>query len=956
LRNSFDYLLHMGPPLGVLPPRTEPAGLPFVSLSGSWEFHLASGNVEVPPDFERGVGEAPGQILVPSHWQLQGHGRPQYTNVEYPFPINVPHVPDENPVGSYRRRFALPDGWTGGRIVLRLEGVDSTAKVWLNGVDLGLTVGSRVPHEFDVTTRVRPGENLLAVRVHQWSAASYLEDQDMWWLSGLFRDVRLCYLPAGVPADVRVTADYRDRSGAITVVSDQPGHFQIDELGVEGALGEQTILAAVEPWSAESPRLYTVKVHGPGGTVSVRTGFRTVSTEGGVFRVNGRRTVLRGVNRHDFHPERGRAVTRQDMLADVLMLKRHNINALRTAHYPPDPYLLDLCDEYGLYVIDECDVETHGFGDFGWDGNPSDDPHWTEAMLARMRSMVTRDRNHPSIVLWSLGNESHTGVNLAAMAAWTKAADPSRPLHYEGDQVTAYTDIWSQMYPAHRDVEVIARRAEPALADLEMDAARRAKPYLMCEYGHAMGNGPGGLLEYRQIIESSERCMGAFAWELIDHGLTMTNASGTTVTAYGGDFGEPIHSGNFCCDGLLFADRTPSPAMAELAAVNAPVRIDLGSQTMTVTNAYDHVDTAHVSFTWKLMDEGEALDTGWIAMPPVAAGGSVTVPLPQAAIGTRNGETVLEVAALLAVETPWAAPGHELAYAQRVLTTPAPRQRATFATASARERFVQLGVARFDTASGRLVALGDLPVEGPWLELWRAPTDNDLRSSAGEPAAVAWSRLGLHRLTHRLARLECTDDEITTVVRTAAPHRREAVVTTYRWSHDGAGLLCAVSIEPEGDWSTSPVARIGWRLDLPTDITRVIWYGLGPGEAYVDSCHGARLGRYERSITEMHTPYARPQENGQRLGVRWADLGPLRISGGVPFGLTISRYSRHQLATTAHDAALLPEDRLYCHIDLHQHGLGSSSCGPEPLPQHALFMKAQTFTLQLVPRQSTFIR
>ncbi|MFG1617095.1 glycoside hydrolase family 2 TIM barrel-domain containing protein [Nonomuraea wenchangensis] len=943
-----DYLRHTGPSQGVLPPRSEPRGLPVLDLSGAWEFHWAADHLDVPEGFEHGRGVAPATIPVPSHWQLQGYGSPQYTNAEYPFPVDVPHPPADNPVGSYRRTFPLPAGWAGGRVLLRFAGVDSTAKVWLNGVELGLLVGSRLTHEFDVTPYVRPGENLVAVRVHQWSAASYLEDQDMWWLSGIFREVGLCLLPEGVPSDVRITAEHGPGGAALTVHSDLPGRFEIPELGLSGPTGERVAAPGAQLWSAESPRLYEARVYGrTPRSVGVRVGFRTVSAEDGVFRVNGRRTVLRGVNRHDFHPERGRAVTREDMLADVLLIKRAGFNALRTAHYPPHPYLLDLCDEHGLYVIDECDLETHGFFDHGWEGNPADDPRWTEAMLARMRSMVVRDHNHPSVVMWSLGNESGTGRNLAAMAAWTRTADPSRPIHYESDQETAYTDIWSQMYPSHDHLAAVVERREPPLDDPGLDAARRAKPYLLCEYGHAMGNGPGGLLEYRDLMESSERCAGGFVWELIDHGLTTSDPDGNTVTGYGGDFGEPLHAGNFCCDGLLFADRTPSPALLEAAAVNAPVRLRPEAGSVTVTSAYDHIGTGHLDYGWSLLADGVEVASGPLDVPDLEPGGRTTVPLPAAAFAPHDGELVLTVTARLAKSTSWAPRGHEIAWAQRVVATPpAPVRPATDAAPARSGRTITLGPATFDAGSGLLASLSGLPIAGPRLELWRAPTDNDLRSRDGEPVAAAWERLGLHRLTHRLVELALSGDAVTAVVRTAAAHRTESVLTTYRWTSSGDVLSAAVSIEPCGDWSV-PVARIGLTLELPAGTGPVTWYGYGPGEAYPDSRSAVRIGRYESTVEAMHTPYARPQENGHRMDVRRAAVGPLRIGGDRPFGLTVTPYGLRRLSTTRHHAALREEDRLYCLIDLAQHGLGSSSCGPLPLPHHTLLLTPRTFTLNL---------
>ena len=396
---------------------------------------------------------------MPSHWQLHGYGAPAYTNVVYPFPVEPPNVPDENPTGDYLRRFAVPGEWAGMDAVLRFEGVDSCLRAWLNGVELGEAMGSRLPTEFDVGALLRPGEdNVLAVRVHQWSAGSYLEDQDMWWLSGIFRGVTLLARPADALDDVFVHAGYDHVSGTGTlrVDTDVPARVTVPELGIDVAAGE-TVEVAVEPWSAELPRLYDAEVASAGERVRLRIGFRTVVIEDALLKVNGRRILFRGVNRHEFDPDHGRVVSEEVMRRDVLLMKAHNLNAVRTSHYPPHPRFLELCDELGLYVIDECDLETHGFFLLDWRGNPSDDPRWEDAFVDRMRRTVERDKNHPSIVMWSLGNESGSGSNLSAMAAWARERDPSRPLHYEHDWSCRDVDVYSRMYAPHDEVDAIGR-------------------------------------------------------------------------------------------------------------------------------------------------------------------------------------------------------------------------------------------------------------------------------------------------------------------------------------------------------------------------------------------------------------------------------------------------------------------------------------------------------------------
>lgn len=638
-----------------------------LSLDGTWRFHhaqRADGPLEftVPAFDDNGWAELP----VPSHWQLHGYGAPAYTNTSYPFPLDPPRVPDENPTGDYRRTFRLPADWPAGRTVLRFGGVDSSARIWLNGVEIGYTTGSRLPTEFDVTDMIRPdADNVLAVRVVQWSTGSYVEDQDMWWLSGIFRSVELLSRPA-VDAidDVTVRADYDHRTGAgsLHVSADVPARVSLPELGVQARTGDTVRLPEVEPWSAERPRLYDLTVSTDTETVTLRVGFRSVAVVDGVLTVNGQRVLFRGVNRHEFHPDRGRAVTEEDMLADVLLMKQHNVNAVRTSHYPPHPRFLELCDEYGLWVVDECDLETHGYWQVDWRGNPADDPRFEEMLVDRMRRTVERDKNHPSIVLWSLGNESDSGRNLAAMARWTRQRDPSRPLLYERDWTCRDVDVYSRMYLTVDEVEAIGRGTEPPLDDPALDARRRSMPFIHVEYAHAMGNGPGGLAEYQALYERYPRCQGGFVWEWIDHGLRARTEQGREFFAYGGDYGEVLHDGNFVADGLLFPDRTPSPGLLDLKKVVEPVRISRAGSTLVIANRHDFADLTHLDFRWSLDRDGEEVARGSLDVASVSPGAHTTVALPEL---PATGETAyLTVRAVLAGDTIWAKAGHEVAWAQ----------------------------------------------------------------------------------------------------------------------------------------------------------------------------------------------------------------------------------------------------------------------------------------------------
>ncbi|MFT3970031.1 MAG: glycoside hydrolase family 2 TIM barrel-domain containing protein [Micropruina sp.] len=659
------------------------------------------------------------ELPVPSHWVLQNdgrYGRPIYTNVQFPFPIDPPHVPDENPTGDYRRWFELSASFDGVRaVLLRFDGVESRYRVWLNGVEIGVGSGSRLAQEFDVTHAVRPGANLLVVRVHQWSAGSYLEDQDQWWLPGIFRDVTLLARPSGGLDDVWLRTDYAAGVGLLTpeIVAEPDAYpltLRVPELGVETVWASPSEVAplridGVQPWSAELPRLYDATVSSAGETVSLRLGFRSVVIDGDRLLVNGARVVFHGVNRHETHPDRGRVFDEAWARDDLALMKRFNVNAIRTSHYPPHPRLLELCDELGFWVILECDLETHGFEPGGWIGNPSDDPAWRGALLDRIERTVERDKNHPSIVLWSLGNESGTGANLAAMAAWVHERDPSRPVHYEGDYTGVYTDVYSRMYAPVPEVRSIGRDAlEPLLGCSIAESARqRRKPFLLCEYAHAMGNGPGALDQYQALFEKYPRLHGGFVWEWRDHGLRTHTADGVEFFGYGGDFGEVVHDGNFVMDGLVLSDGTPSPAMHEFKQVVAPFRIAFGD-SIEVRNLRHSADSSDVRFRWRIELDGEPVDNGELTVPALSAGGAAQVPLPHLARAgapgsdgphidrattdgphadrastdevslrgsapdkLRTGELWLTVEAVLASDTVWAPAGHVLVTAQHQL-------------------------------------------------------------------------------------------------------------------------------------------------------------------------------------------------------------------------------------------------------------------------------------------------
>jgi beta-galactosidase len=936
-----------------------------LGLDGEWRFRLAAGLHDTTdgfeaPEFDTGAWDT---IAVPSIWQMHDldgaapYGKPQYVNIHYPFPVDPPRVPDANPTGEYRRDFTLPAEWPAtGRTLLRFEGVDSCFAVWLNGVRLGDGKGSRLPTEFDATDHLRAGENTVAVRVHQWSAGSYLEDQDTWRVSGIFRPVSLVHRPDGGLDDVfsRASYDHTTGLGTLTVEASAAGRVTVPELGIDIAVGEAAAVP-VEPWTAETPRLYDVVVSTDTERVSLRVGFRTVAVEAGVLKVNGRPILLRGVNRHEWDPDTGRTLTIETMRRDIELMKRHNVNAVRTSHYPPDRRFLDLCDELGMWVIDECDLETHGFGHYGWRDNPADDPQWRDACLDRMARMVERDKNHPSIIMWSLGNECHGGENLEAMAAWVKWRDPDRLVHSESDYDSGYVDIYSLMYVPHDELDLIGRREEEPTRDPALDEHRRGLPFLLCEYAHAMGNGPGGLAEYQRLFERHERIAGGFVWEWIDQGIRRRTEDGREWFAYGGDFGETLHDGNFITDGLVFSDRAPSPGLVEYKKVIEPVKIEIDpdERTFTVANGYDFADTAHLSFTWRMDDDGERVAEGDLEVPVAQAGASVQVPWPEALVkASANGEPAVSAHAVLRDDSAWARAGHEIAWGQAVLPHSSPRAVGPVASPVADSGRYRLGGAEFD-ALGRLRSLDGIEVEGPRLDLWRAPMDND-RIAWGVPSTeVRWRdrSVGLDRLEHKVFDVAADDRALRVSARIGAAGAVLAMHAEYVWTYrpESGTLWLDVAVNPMGEWDF-PLPRLGVRLAVPKEFDAVTWYGGGPGEAYADTRTAARVGRHEATVAQMQTPYAMPQENGSRIDVRWARLAnpdgaALTFHGAPQFAFTVRPWTTEDLDAASHPHELVERDRLYVNLDAAVHGTGSASCGPGVLPQYRLTAQPTAFSL-----------
>lgn len=957
-----------------------------LSLDGKWQFRLfQDAGPHVPRDDQ---GTEWDTIDVPGHWQLAQapeawpYGTPAYNNKYFPFPLEPPLVPDHNPTGEYRLNVQLPEDWpTDGRSVLRFEGVDSWFEVAINGEVVAVSHGSRLPTEIDITDHLDSRELLLAVRVTKWSAYSYIEDQDQWWLSGIFRSVTLEHRPVQRIDHVRVHAGYDHETGLGLLRVDVEGtapntRVAIPELELDIRPGEEASVP-VQPWSAEVPRLYRMNVITDEETIGMEVGFRTVTVDGPRLLVNGEAIKLRGVNRHEFEPLRGRAVTAETMLQDVLLMKRHNINAVRTSHYPPHPHFLDLCDRYGLYVMDENDLETHGFEDGDWADNPVNDPAWANVLVDRVTRMVRRDAHHPSIILWSLGNEAGSGCNIEAMANAVRQLDPSRPIHYEGDFSSDHVDVYSRMYPPTEYVALVGQGHEPQLQRAEADAERRTMPFVLCEYAHAMGNGPGGLSNYDELIDKYPRLAGGFIWEWIDHGILRHDDQSRPFHAYGGDFGESFHDGTFIADGLLFPDRTPSPSLREVAAVFAPIRIDTtGDGSLRVRNRYAFRDTGHVTFEWRIHRRDESLSSGVLDIHLAPGESTVISPPEHPELAPDRAPTWFTIRAVQhkphPLEEPWFDGPFTIASGQLLLQPAAKLDTATGHAAMTPDRGFKVGHGVFDR-HGTLIELHGRKVTTCRVDAWRAPTDNDRRAAmwTGLSDEDLWRSSGLHLLTERKIKVEFTEDGILVVeARTAGPATRNGFLTRYEWrATDAGGLDLMIDIVPRGRWDHS-LPRLGLLLALEQEDAEEItvkWLGLGPDESYADSMQAALGGEWTHTVSEMQTNYTHPQENGARRGVSEAHLifpdessllietGQVFLGGEEQHGVELSLrpWSDLELEVASHPHDLRPDGRLWLHLDIAQHGVGSAACGPGVLPDAHLRPAPAQMNVRFTSRPST---
>ncbi|MHC4432459.1 MAG: glycoside hydrolase family 2 TIM barrel-domain containing protein [Planctomycetota bacterium] len=772
----------------------------YMSLNGDWKFNWTQKPAERPVEFYKPGYDVSkwADIPVPSNWQMHGYGRPIYLNMRYPFKVDPPFIPhDYNPVGSYRRQFRILNRWKDRQVFLHFDGVKSAFYVWINGRKVGYSQGSMTPAEFNITEYLKPGENTLALEVYRWSDGSYLEDQDMWRLSGIYRNVYLFATPGVHIRDLAVRTDldddYSDATLMIrpkianyadqnlkgwTVEAQLYDHDRNPVLGeplsrtASSIIGERypqrdnvkfaLLEAKIEnprKWSDEDPYLYVLALtlkDSDGKVVEVKTcriGFREVEIEDGELLVNGKSVKLFGVNRHEHDPDHGRAIPVSRMIQDIKILKTHNINAVRTSHYPDDPTWYDLCDEYGIYLIDETNLETHGLG-----GYFSNVPTWNTAFVERAIRMVERDKNHPSVIIWSLGNESGCGPNHAAMAAWIHDYDPTRPVHYEGAVGTPrdpeYVDMQSRMYARIPQIIRLATRDDDD------------RPMVLCEYAHAMGNSVGNLKEYWDAIRSHKRLIGGFIWDWVDQGLRKKSPAGKEFWAYGGDYGDNPNDGNFCCNGLVQPDRKPNPSLYEVKKVYQRIHVtavEAKAGRFRIHNEYDFSDLSFTKATWELSADGKVIQEGELPRLSIAAGSEDNIRIPFDEPSLPGGaECWVKITFALAADESWAKKGHVVAWDQFkvALDTPEPEvveadamspleleETANKITVSGDDFEVTFG--KKTGALESLVFSGKRLVASPLVpNFWRVPIDND--NGNGMPRHQSRRELDVHDGLHGL--------------------------------------------------------------------------------------------------------------------------------------------------------------------------------------------------------------
>lgn len=964
----------------------------FKNLNGVWKFMFLDAPEYSPEGFFNSDFDVTkmDDITVPGNWQLQGYGKMHYSDLWYNFPINPPYVPTENPTGIYKRTFFVEESYRDKKIIIRFCGVDSAYHLWINGKEVGYSKVARNESEFDITDIIRVGEeNDVTVRVYQWSDGTYLEDQDMWWESGIFRDVELIGVPKDGINDYKVIADLDDeyKNGIFKVeaflrtTKEVNVTFELVDAGEntvftktvvakEGKACIDEVIADVNHWTAETPYLYKLfmTVEDDGQIVEVipqNVGFRNIRLNGETFLVNGVAIKFKGVNRHDYSPQNGRVVSREEIEKDIILMKQFNINAIRTSHYPNSYYLYDLCDEYGMYLIAETDLECHGFeltGDYKW---ITDDPSWELAYVSRMTRMIERDKNHPAIIFWSLGNESAFGCNFRKMTDVAHEMDPTRLVHYEGDFDVESADVYSTMYTW------IENPKKPYLMKDIIEKSK--KPHIHCEYCHAMGNGPGNLKDYQDLVYAHDKLQGGFVWEWFDHGIESFTESGEKYYRYGGDFGDDPSNKDFCIDGLIMPDRTPSPGLYEYKKVIEPITttaVDIQKGIINLLSRYDFANLDRFNLVYKVMEDDVILQTGFMAVPSIEARANkdITLPYDLSAIKVKPGaHYYVNISYQLREDTSYASSGHELATAQFEL--PLYKEGIVvrpegILNVEKEHTILHVKGANFsldfNLVNGNLMNIVrdgmQVLSKGPRLTLWRAPISNDME------IIDKLKKVYFLHLEHEVVMnidyhmegniLKVEVDTINSTTNSAWHFKTKYVYTVC----PSGDILIDVEGTPSGRVDLAPdmLPRIGVSMHLDKSMEHVRYFGMGPGENYADSKEAAQMGLYANTVDGLFTNYVIPQENGNHMGCKWVSMTNDRGMGLLAstegdFNFSASWYEDKDLDDAKHTCDLVKRDYIVFNVDYKQNALGTNSCGQWQLDKYRAKFEDFKLSFRLTP-------
>lgn len=964
----------------------------FKNLNGVWKFMFLDAPEYSPEGFFNSDFDVTkmDDITVPGNWQLQGYGKMHYSDLWYNFPINPPYVPTENPTGIYKRTFFVEESYRDKKIIIRFCGVDSAYHLWINGKEVGYSKVARNESEFDITDLIRVGEeNDVTVRVYQWSDGTYLEDQDMWWESGIFRDVELIGVPKDGINDYKVIADLDDeyKNGIFKVeaflrtTKEVNVTFELVDAGEntvftktvvakEGKACIDEVIADVNHWTAETPYLYKLfmTVEDDGQIVEVipqNVGFRNIRLNGETFLVNGVAIKFKGVNRHDYSPQNGRVVSREEIEKDIILMKQFNINAIRTSHYPNSYYLYDLCDEYGMYLIAETDLECHGFeltGDYKW---ITDDPSWELAYVSRMTRMIERDKNHPAIIFWSLGNESAFGCNFRKMTDVAHEMDPTRLVHYEGDFDVESADVYSTMYTW------IENPKKPYLMKDIIEKSK--KPHIHCEYCHAMGNGPGNLKDYQDLVYAHDKLQGGFVWEWFDHGIESFTESGEKYYRYGGDFGDDPSNKDFCIDGLIMPDRTPSPGLYEYKKVIEPITttaVDIQKGIINLLSRYDFANLDRFNLVYKVMEDDVILQTGFMPVSSIEARANkdITLPYDLSIIKVKPGaHYYVNISYQLREDTSYASSGHELAtaqfelplYKEGIMVRPegilnVEKEHTTLHVKGANFSL------DFNLVNGNLMNIVrdgmQVLSKGPRLTLWRAPISNDME------IIDKLKKVYFLHLEHEVVMnidyhmegniLKVEVDTINSTTNSAWHFKTKYVYTVC----PSGDILIDVEGTPSGRVDLAPdmLPRIGVSMHLDKSMEHVRYFGMGPGENYADSKEAAQMGLYANTVDGLFTNYVIPQENGNHMGCKWVSMTNDRGMGLLAstegdFNFSASWYEDKDLDDAKHTCDLVKRDYIIFNVDYKQNALGTNSCGQWQLDKYRAKFEDFKLSFRLTP-------